>query len=261
VDWRKVLLVPRLILTSVGAPRSQPRAWERYWSTVRRAGPNGEVLWETGERAEFDQFAAQLREHADLTLPMVDLGCGSGWLMRAMADLAPRVVGIDASAAAVAHARRDGAAAEVDFRVADITDPGLGERLGAELGEVNVHIRGVLHILPDERRGPVADTIAALLGTRGTLYICETNQAGDPLDYLIAQGARPTHLPAPVHRLIRSGVQPPRHLGPAELRKLFAPPGWRMLAHGPTEMYALPVEPGGPPQRIPAHFAVAQATR
>lgn len=261
MDWRKVLLVPRLILTSLGAPRSQPRAWERYWSTVRRTGPDGEVLWETGEPAELDQLSAQLRQHADRTLPIVDLGCGSGWLTRAMADLAPRVVGIDASAAAIAHARRDGAAAPVEFRIADIAEPGLGRRLAAELGEANVHIRGVLHILTDEQRANAVDTIAALVGIRGTLYICETNMAGDPLDYLIAQGARATHLPAAVHRLIQSGVQAPRHLGPDELTSFFPPSQWRVLAQGPTEMYALPADPGAPPQRIPALFAVLRADR
>jgi SAM-dependent methyltransferase len=261
MDWRKVLLVPRLIVSSLGAPRSQPRAWERYWSTVARTGPGGEVLWETGEPAEFDHLAVQLRQHADLTLPIVDLGCGSGWLTRAMIDLAPRVVGIDASAAAVAHARRDAAGAPVDFRIADIAEAGLGGRLAAELGPCNVHLRGVLHILPDERRGIVVDTIAALLGTRGTLYICETNQVGDPLDYLIAQGARLTHLPAPVRRLIRSGVQAPRHLGPAELTELFPRSAWRVLAQGSTEMYASPGEPGAPPQRIPALFSVLRPAR
>ncbi len=256
MGWRKALLVPRLILTSLGAPRSQPRAWERYWSAVRRTGPHGEVLWDTDEPAEFDLFTAQLRQHADLSLPIVDLGCGSGRQARAMTGLAPRVVGVDASAAAIAHARREAGAAPVDFRVADIAEPGLGERLAAELGDANVHLRGVLHVLDDDQRRTAADTIAALLGARGTLYLCETNHAGDPLDYLIDQGARLTHLPAPVHRLIRSGVRAPRHLDPAALAKLFPPSAWRTLAQGPTHMYAVPVRPGEGPQRIPALYAV-----
>lgn len=255
MTWRKYLLIPRLVVTSIGAPRSPLRAWERYWSGVRRTGPDGDVLWDTGEPAEFDLVAGQLREHAE-TLPIVDLGCGSGRQARALARLAPRVVGIDGSAAAIAHARRDPAGPAVEFRTGDITEPGLGDRLAAELGEVNVHIRGVLHVLTDEQRGTVAETVAALVGRRGTLFLCETDQPGDPLDYLIAQGARPTHLPPALHRLIRSGVPAPRHFGPAELAAAFPPPRWRVLAEGATTMYGVPIRPGEEPQRIPSRFAV-----
>jgi hypothetical protein len=45
------------------------------------------------------------------------------------------VVGIDGSAAAIAHARRGAAGAAVEFRTGDITEPGLGDRLAAERGE------------------------------------------------------------------------------------------------------------------------------
>jgi SAM-dependent methyltransferase len=258
MSWRKYLLIPHLILTSLGAPRSQATAWERYWSTVRRTGPDGDVLWDTDEPAEFELAATQLRQHADLTLPIVDLGCGSGRQARALTSLAPRVVGVDASAGAIAHARRAMPAGAVDFRIADIAEPGLGARLEAELGAANVHIRGVLHVLDDDQRGTVVDTIAALLGSRGTLYLCESNHTGDPLDYLIAQGARPTHLPAAVHRLIRSGVRAPRHFGPAELAEFFPAAAWRVLAEGPTVLYGVPVEPSAMLQRIPALFAVVR---
>jgi SAM-dependent methyltransferase len=259
VSWRKYLLIPRLMLSSRGAPRSQAQAWERYWSTVRSMGPDGDVLWDTDQPAESELAAAQLRRHADLTLPIVDLGCGSGRQASSLTALAPRVVGIDGSAAAIAHARRNPTG--VDFRVADIAEPGLGRRLAAELGDVNVHIRGVLHVLDDDQQCAVVDTIAALLGSRGMLYLCETNHTGDALDYLVAQGARPTHLPSVVERLIRSGVRAPRHFGPAELTEVFPPPAWRVLAHGPTVLYGVPVEPGGPLQSIPALFAVLRRSR
>ena len=259
MSWRKYLLIPRLMLSSRGAPRSQAQAWERYWSTVRSMGPDGEVLWDTDQSAEFELAAAQLRQHADLTLPIVDLGCGSGRQARSLTALASQVVGIDGSPAAIAHARRS--ATGVDFRVADIAEPGLGERLAAELGEANVHIRGVLHVIDDDQRRAVVETVAALLGTRGTLYLCESNHAGDALDYLVAQGARPSRLPAVVDRLVRSGVRAPRHFGPAELAGFFPPPAWQVLAQGPTVLYGVPVRPGGALQRIPALFALLRRSR
>lgn len=254
MSWRKYLLIPRLVLSARGAPKSQRQAWEQYWSTVRSTGPGGDVLWDTDEPDEFELTAAQLRQHADLTLPIVDLGCGSGRQAGLLTALAPRVVGIDGSATAIAHARRN--AHGVDFRVADIAEPGLGKRLATELGETNVHIRGVLHVMNDDQRRTVVDTVAALLGGRGALYLCETNHAGDALDYLVAQGARPTRLPGVVDRLVRSGVRAPRHFGPAELSESFPPPRWQLLASGPSVLYGVPVQPGGALQRIPALFAV-----
>jgi SAM-dependent methyltransferase len=262
MSWRKYLLIPRLVLTARGAPRSQAQAWERYWSTVRHTGPDGDVLWDTDEPTEFELAAAQLSQHADLTLPMVDLGCGSGRQARALAGLAARVIGIDASAAAIARARRDTTGMrKMEFRVADIAESTLGERLAAELGDANVHIRGVLYVLDDDQRRAVVETITALLGSRGMLYLCESNHTGDALDYLIAQGARPTRLPAVVDRLVRSGVRAPRHFGPAELTEYFPPSAWQVLSRGSTVLYGVPVDSGGPLQRIPALFAMLRRQR
>jgi hypothetical protein len=43
--WRKYRLVPRLALASLGAPRDQARAWNRFWSGVHRTGADGDVLY------------------------------------------------------------------------------------------------------------------------------------------------------------------------------------------------------------------------
>ncbi|WP_127506591.1 class I SAM-dependent methyltransferase [Actinoplanes solisilvae] len=258
MSWRKYLLIPRLTLASIGAPRSQTRAWERYWDGISRLGPDGDVLWDADEPAEAEMLAAMLSRHADPGLPMVDLGCGSGRQVHALTKFGSRVIGIDGSAAAVARA---GSGAAVVFRVADIASGGLGERLHDEIGDANVHIRGVLHVLDDDARRAVAANIAALLGERGTLYLCETNHTGDPLDYLLDQGARPTRLPPLVHRLIRAGVRAPRRFGPEEVAQVFPAGGWETVEQGATEVYGIPLEPGGPVQRIPAWYAVVRTSR
>ncbi|WP_250030040.1 class I SAM-dependent methyltransferase [Paractinoplanes maris] len=257
--WRKYLLIPRLTLASLGAPRSQTRAWERYWAGVTRTGPDGDVLWEADQPAENDLLASALRRHARPGLPMVDLGCGSGRQAYALTGFASRVIGIDGSAAAIARA--SGTAGGVTFRVADIAAAGLGERLHEELGDANVHIRGVLHVLDDASRQAVAANVAALLGETGTLYLSETNHTGDPLDYLLDQGARPTRLPPLVHRLISAGVRAPRRFGPEEVAGAFPGDAWEVLEQGAAEVYGVPLAPGGPVQRIPAWYAVVRTRR
>lgn len=267
MTWRRYLLVPRLVLASLGAPRNQARAWNRFWSGVRRTGADGDVLWDVPHPDEAGFTAAQLRTYADLGLPMVDLGCGNGSRARALAAFCPRVVGVDVSAAAIERARSETASAQragnvehpgVEFRVADAADPAFGSRLAAEIGDANVHVRGVLHVLPPPARPAVVRTIAHLLGRRGTLFLSETNAPGDPLDYLATQGVTATRMPAMVHRLVVSGIRPPSHFGAAEVARYFPQPPWRVLAEGPTTMYGLPIRPSEQSQHIPSYFAVVR---
>ncbi|GAB2577902.1 hypothetical protein Aab01nite_10770 [Paractinoplanes abujensis] len=260
MTWRKYLLIPRLTLTALGAPRDQARAWDRYWTSVSRTGPGGDVLWEADEPAEHERLAAALKQHAAPGLPMVDLGCGSGRRTYELSDFAPRVIGVDGSAAAIARATPAGDD-RVTFRVADVGAPGLGERLHGELGDANVHIRGVLHVLDDDARHALAGNVAALLGERGTLFLSETDHAGDPLDYLLDQGARPTRLPPLVDRLIRAGVRAPRRFGAAETEAVFPAGEWEIVDQGRSEVYGVPLEPGGPVQRVPAWSAVIRRRR
>ena len=243
--WRKYLLIPRLMLYGLRAPRSQVLAWERFWSGVHRTGLEGDVLWDAGEPAEFAATAERLRRYAELELPMVDLGCGSGRQSRELAGLVARVVGVDGSAAAIERARQEVSPPGLEFRVADITAPGFGASLAKELGAANVHIRGVLHILTPAERRSVAANIAALLGDRGTACLCETNPEVDALENLFAQGATPMRLPDRLRRLIAAGIRPPRHFGAAELAEAFPAPQWRVLDSGPATIYGVPQQPGG----------------
>jgi hypothetical protein len=87
---------------------------------------------------------------------------------------APRMLGLDRSAAAVDRARLEAAESpplgpgSLQFRVADTTAPGIGEQLYAEIGEVNVHVRGVLHVVDPPDRPTVVASLQAMLGDRGT---------------------------------------------------------------------------------------------
>ena len=69
--------------------------------------------------------------------------------------------------------------------------PARASRLFHELGEANVFMRGVLHILNAEQRKRVAANLRDLIGQRGVVYFAETNYTGDPLGQLAAQGAMP----------------------------------------------------------------------
>jgi SAM-dependent methyltransferase len=257
VALRKYLLLPLVLRTSWRAPRDQREAWERYWSEIGSTGPQGQVLWDAGVRDELDATVGRLRFHGDMRLPVVDLGCGNGRQARQLAAYAPRVIGLDASESAVKRATEEAdGVPNVEFRVADIAEPGFGARLRLELGDANVHLRGVLHQVDPAHRAAVVANAAALVGRRGVVHLCETAEDGDPLDFLAMQGATPRAMPDVVRRLVAAGVRPPRSFGAAELARCFPDHEWRVLVSGPAPMYGVPLAEGGELQKLSGHVAV-----
>src|SRR3954470_14604244 len=127
MSLRKFLVIPQLIYYGVRAPRDQGQAWDRFWSGIRRSGPDGDVLWDAADEREIGEVMAQLRAHMDFTLPIVDVGCGNGRYARLFADQFPRVVGIDVSSHAIERAQGEsGAVPQVSYRVLDVSVPGAG---------------------------------------------------------------------------------------------------------------------------------------
>jgi SAM-dependent methyltransferase len=253
---RKLLVIPQLIYYGVRAPRDQGRAWDRFWSGIRRTGPDGEVLWDTGDPRESGEVLAQLRAHMDLTLPIVDVGCGNGRFARLFAEHFPKVAGIDVSAHAVERARAESQGDKLSFRVLDVSAPGAGRLLRDELGEANVYMRGVLHVLDPKRRAAAIENLRELVGERGVLYLSETNITGDPLDHLVMQGATATSMPDPLKRCIAAGIRPPSHFGEKEIGEYFGS-SWRVLVSGPAVMYTVPLT-RKEIETIPSYFAVVR---
>src|SRR3954463_14445117 len=107
MSWRKFLVIPQLAYYGARAPRSQSQAGDRFWRGIPRSGLGGQVLWDAESRVELEQLWGRLREHADLSLPLVDVGCGNGRHGRELAAHVPRVLGLDGSEAAIARAREE----------------------------------------------------------------------------------------------------------------------------------------------------------
>ena len=263
MSWRKLLILPRIIALSARAPRDQGKAWDLFWSRVRRTGPGGDVLWDLGSDAEIGATLERLRAHLDLSLPIVDVGAGSGRLTRALAGCFPRAIGVDVSAAAVARAREESRdVSGVEFRVADMSRPGAGKALADELGPMNAHIRGVLHVMSPEAQAVAIENIRAMLGDKGALYVIETDFHGDPLDHLEFQGATSGAIPDPLRLLIASGVRAPAHFSEREVDALFPRARWERVACGPAVLHTLPMHnrDGGTMDELSAYYAVLRPT-
>jgi SAM-dependent methyltransferase len=240
VSWRKYLLVPRLAAAGLRHRPDPDEAWQSYWNGIASTGPDGEVLWDGAGEQELRWWRDTTRRYFDPTLPVLDVGCGNGRLARLMAADAPRVLGIDASPAAVELARRESAGLDrIAFRPADITGEGAGADLADDLGPTNVVIRGVLHVLGRDQRRRAIAALARVLGDRGTLVMLETNWPGDALGYLEHLGGRGGRLPPAVDRLVRNGLPRPSSVGPEQLVVLFPAPGWIVVDSGPVDIAAV----------------------
>lgn len=242
MPFRKYLILPKLLSLTLGAPRDRGRAWETFWSRVRHTGEGGQVLWDMECEEEMTAARERLRAHLDLSLPIVDVGCGNGRHTRMLAGLFPHAIGVDVSASATLLAQTEARGiSNISFRAWDMTEKGAGERFFQEMGPVNVYLRGVLHILPHEPRRVLVENVARMLGDRGMAYLIESDFEGDPLAHLVHQGATPTSFPEPLRLSIESGLRPPEHFGRAELMQYFPTNTFRHVISGATKLYTLPM--------------------
>lgn len=254
---RRALLVPHVVRLGVRAPRDVSSRWDRYWAAVETTGDGGDVLWDSSSSDEVQRYLDVLTAHADPDLPVVDIGCGNGRFTRALATRFTPVLGVDVAAPALVRARQEaGRGPRPDYRLADLTAPGVGLGLGLELGPCNVFIRGVLHVLDVPARRRVAANVGHLVGARGTALIAETNYPGPLLGYLESLGAGPRGLPGPLARAISAGLPRPSAFGDAELEDTFPRAQWhRVLADDSARISTVPLR-GERPQTVPGYLAV-----
>jgi SAM-dependent methyltransferase len=257
--WKRIFIAAHVLRVRRRAPRQVGTRWDEFWAGVRATGDGGDVLWDTSSTAEAAHYLDLLVDHADLDLPVVDVGCGNGRFTRALASRFPRVVGVDVSPAAVARAEAESAETPgVGFRVLDMTESAAGPTLREALGgDVNVFVRGLLHVLDEPARIRLASSIGTLVGGRGRVLISETNHRGHPLGYLERLGAGPRGLPAAVARAVATGIPSPSAFGGTELDACFPPNRWRrLLVDGDAAITTIPLSTPSAHDTIPAFVAV-----
>ena len=259
MSWRKYLLVPKLMWHGLRARADDATAWERYWGGIQRTGAEGEVLWDAGSQSEITRSLERLLPRMDSSLPIVDVGCGNGRHTRVLAAHFPKAHGIDLSSQAIEKARQESrGVANVSFDVSDLSVPGAGKRLAAELGDMNVYVRGVLHIVEHRRRLAMVRNLRDMLGARGTLYLLETAHEGSPLDYMTSLGATPSWIPGPMRRLIEAGIRAPQSFGELRFRRYFPEAEWEPLASGSAVLHGVPMRTQSELEQIPAFFAIVR---
>ncbi len=252
----RLLLIPRVARLSARTPKNPLVGWNHYWSDINSTGVGGDVLWDSGDLDEIPTYLPQLRKYLDPGLLMMDVGCGNGRFTRRLAAEFPSIMGLDLSPNAVALARRESAgAADIDFRVLDLTVPGATAGLAEGFETVNIFVRGVFHILNPADRVVMARNLLPLVGARGRVFLAETNFRGSSLGYLESLGAKPRSIPEPLVRAIRD-LPRPGHFGAEERSVTFPSADWELLDDGPTVIETIPLRGPTEPEQIPGYYAV-----
>ncbi|WP_256105464.1 trans-aconitate 2-methyltransferase [Streptomyces sp. ODS05-4] len=193
-----------------GGTGSFQTAWEDYWQkTFLLTKPNqdAESIWDIDvDRAavrDFHRFAGE----ADLSLPLLDLGCGNGLQTQTLAQQYPGrpVVGADVSEAAVNLAALRFGSPGLEYRTLDVLDGAAVAAFHEEFGDVNLYIRTLLHFIQADRRPLFVDAVETLIGERGRLYLWELGAEAPA--YFSAWIER-NGMPRDLERVLTSGVRP-----------------------------------------------------
>ncbi|WP_055549195.1 class I SAM-dependent methyltransferase [Streptomyces sp. NBRC 110028] len=234
---------------------SYRRNWESFWRGTSDAP--GEAIWDADPALSAARDVDRLAPHADLSLPIVDLGCGNGTQTRYLATRCGRALGVDLSQAAVAHARRADPAGTAEFRQLSLTDPAAVRALREDLGDVNVYMRAVIHQSDAPDRRLVAEAVAALIGRRGRGFVTELTEESKATLARLAES--PGGPPRKLRRVFDHGLKP-ADAGNAEVPDLLAQAGLRILAEGPTALAQTEQWADGSRVELPARwFVVAGA--
>lgn len=262
---KKYLLLPKLVKLSSNAPKDPSVAWDQYWGGVGATGARGDVLWDSGSDHELRAYLEHLTRQLDPSLPVVDVGCGTGVFSRALAAHFPHVLGVDVSANAVARAAAESEGLErVSYVAADMTSP-AGTRVVTEAlaaagfpDEANIFIRGVLHVLKKTAQAALAAQLHPLVGKRGRVFLAETDFRGNPIQYVSHLGATLHSIPAPLEKAIR-GLPMPGRFGTEQRRRAFPEASWDVVEDGAVTIETRPLTSADRPEQIPGYFAVLQA--
>jgi SAM-dependent methyltransferase len=229
--------------------------WESYWSTL--SGVSGEAFWDSdpafGAAIDLPLFAGL----TDRALPLIDVGCGNGTQTRYFGGHFGRVIGVDVSEEAVARAAQKNPAPGVEYRAMDVLQPEQARVLHGEIGgDANVYIRAVLHTFLPADRPPAVESLRALLGKRGVLFLGELAPTAEAyFQSLIAKLGAP---PPGLAKVFQHGITPAT-FGPGDVDALFAADRFQVLGAGEGFIRTTHALPEGGYAQVPTIYRILKA--
>jgi SAM-dependent methyltransferase len=227
--------------------------WERYWHELPPAA--GSAVWDSEASGNASRHHCLFRPYFTAGLPLLDLGCGNGTQTAYLSQHYSPIIGLDVSASAVLSAARAHGGPGISFRQFDVVDPAAASAVHAELGDCNVYVRTLLHLLPDDARTAAAATIARLLGRSGALFITELAHAAIEV-FEDALGAGDDSVPK-IRRVLSYGIVG-ANLADGQLEALLRGAGIAIVASGSDVMGSTDTIAGGARLMIPTSYVIGR---
>jgi SAM-dependent methyltransferase len=221
--------------------------WESYWNNIHNAGNTAAVYWDDSSNHDSIGDLQRFMMHMDPDLPLLDVGCGNGRQTRFFARRFKKVIGVDISLSAVLLAESETQAqTNVEYRVFDGLDTEAATALRQEFGEMNVYMRGVLHMVKWHDRRNFTDNLALILGDKGTLYQIEL-----PTKSILYMRSLPQELFSTIPKITRRvGFN-------NEDRRLFYPDDrWVVVDEGSNVSLSTIPLPDGQKDMMPANYLI-----
>ena len=225
-------------------------SWESYWRAI--SGAPGEVFWDADPAQAAQQDFPRFASFCDARLPLLDVGCGNGTQTHFLAQHWGSVIGVDISPAALAIARATNAAANIGYRVLDLLSAADVDQFHADIGDVNIYMRTVLHQLAAQDQPVAARGVEQLLGATGTLYLIELSAVAEAyFGELIKKYGLPPGLARVFEHHITPGL-----LHEQQLATLFPSERFIVLNEGESAIQTTYLIPEGEYARVPAFYRV-----
>lgn len=226
-------------------------AWESYWAAT--SDSPGEAIWDADASLSAEPHSALLAPYADTSLPIVDLGCGSGTQTRWFAGRFGRAIGVDLSHAAIEHARRADPQQTAEFQQLNLADTAAVRELHAEVGDANAYMRAVMHQSDPEDRALVAQAVSILVGRRGRAFVTELLSSSKAVLQELAEA--PGGPPPKLARVFEHGLKPGQ-VADETVPELLRAAGLTVLAEGKTELAQTAYRADGSRIALPAQWLV-----
>ncbi|MFI5755028.1 methyltransferase domain-containing protein [Streptomyces sp. NPDC051569] len=226
-------------------------AWEGFWRET--SDIPGEAMWDSAPSLTSVPHSELLLPHVDVSLPVVDLGCGNGTQTRYLSTVFARAIGVDLSHAAIEHARIADTAKVAEFEQLNLVDHDAVDALRQRIGDTNVYMRAVMHQSEPQDRPAVAAAVAGLLGVRGRAFVVELTPAAQAVLRQAAEG--PEGPPEKLRRVFEHGLKPAGATD-EEVPDLLRAAGLTILETGDTTLAMTENLPDGTRIDLPARWFV-----
>ncbi|HRW75894.1 MAG TPA: class I SAM-dependent methyltransferase [Saprospiraceae bacterium] len=230
--------------------------WDNFYQKTYGRLSGGKALWDVPVASSAALDLPLMKPMLETSLPLLDVGCGTGDIALYFASHFPGVIGVDVSPTAIDIAQRHAVPEHVTFQVLDMTDTQACHALAREMGPMHVYIRGVMHQIEIPDLPVYVDNIRTLLGGKGTLYMIEV--AAHIRDHFLEASSSYHQLPKAVQEIFIANL-PPRGVTLDDVFRYYKPEDFRVSLCEPATLHTNLTLSSGERIEIPAIRAILQA--